>query len=129
MTICRSSTAFLVAFLFAGSVRAEVMECPETLSLNAPRINAPQGFDPWRDPRSRYSFSGISLTDGHPYKMFDLKPDNGDEKNAKRIYWTLTENSQDYWMVCTYRHTGLRLIRSLGKPSHCMATERILECN
>ncbi len=57
--------------------------------------------------------------------MADLKPDNGDDINAKENIWTLGyKPHESFWMVCRYKGTDVRLIRRIDTPPASCKTMR-----
>lgn len=59
------------------------------------------------------ALKGISLYDGHPDEMAQLKPDNAEDDATGPGVWPVEDISpRAYWMVCEYEQ-GIRYLRRL----------------
>lgn len=71
---------------------AKTYSCPKLATANG------------HEQRARY----IALFSGPPSEMASLKPDNGDEDNAKSYFWSMAPFTYDYWFVCSYKDTQIK---------------------
>ena len=106
------SLPFLLAALSLASTVASAAEntltCPEKIAAVSTLANPPPGWKTTTDARPN-PFSRISMTSGPPEEEAFLAPDS-DTKTA--MTWQVPAKQQ-YWVVCHYHHSSLRLTQQI----------------
>src|SRR5271170_3724889 len=76
----------------AAAASPQEYPCPAEIHVKPDQADNAEGFTLWSDPQARTQLVGITLYDGQPSQMAQLKPDNGDDPQAKEYKWTLYAN-------------------------------------
>lgn len=73
--------------------------------------------------RLSHRLDNLSLFDGDPAELAQLKPDNGDSSEAH--YWSLDKrNPRPFYLVCHYQDSSITLQQALPSGvSHCRVNE------
>lgn len=125
MIIYRYSLLFCLSFTSLAAHAAEY-NCPPSIQPTPQIKMVPPNWEAWREPGIKYRHARINVTSGHPGGMAYLKPDNGDSMDTVSV-WTLG-GGDEYWLVCDYSNSGIKLIKSIGSPQSCRANIHQLQC-
>ncbi|MFO1242445.1 MAG: STY0301 family protein [Rickettsiales bacterium] len=108
----------LIAVLFASTPAMAIMyriECPQQISTQQ-SLMQPVGneWTPMTDTsNSPQILNGVSLFDGIPSSLGELKPDNGDSDEPYRA-WSFGQGGvNNLWAVCRYSNTSMYLAQRL----------------
>ena len=107
MSSNRLEILFLATF-FAGACSAQVFSCPEQIKTPASLIDDYPGWKSFTSSQPQY-FEQISLTAGSPDQDTTLVPDMD---TSKQVGWTISAG-EEYWMVCNYLSSNVRLAQRL----------------
>lgn len=113
----------VAAALHMPDAVAKEYVCPAEIHIEPGKAQEEKGFTLWSDPQARTQIEGISLYDGPPSEMAQLKPDNGDDPSPKNSVWKVYENPRGLWMVCSYANTDKRFTIRLDAPKKSCVTK------
>lgn len=105
---------FLFAFLIFSAAAAQAGEftCPEEIETTQKIAKTEIGWDVVADPQYNAILEGISLYDGNPKELADLKPDNVETDDID-LSWDFGATMKNLWLRCNYAHTRLTVAKKL----------------
>ncbi|MEG0009650.1 MAG: STY0301 family protein [Aeromonas sp.] len=117
----------LMAMALGASLQ---FDCPPQIESRQQLLSTPAGWqgmsrDASGQPSERLShrLDNLSLFDGDPAELAQLKPDNGD--SSETHYWSLDKsNTHPFYLVCHYQDSAIRLQQALPSGiSYCRVNE------
>ena len=99
--------------LSAGAARAEIITCPDRLTVQQSVPQPPAGWQSF-DGEDAHPLAGVSLSEGNPSELATLVP-TSDRKQGKVAVttWAFIPSKEGYWLSCLYAGTSMALTRQL----------------
>jgi len=117
------SLSFLLLTTPAQAAEVTLM-CPSEIKTEQKLVDAPESWEVGEERQGKGFLESVSLFSGHPKEMAELKPDNGDDMDAKHLVWSFgKEGAKNIWLRCNYVHTRLTLARKLSEGFTSCAAE------
>lgn len=117
----------LMAMALGASLQ---FDCPPQIESRQQLLSTHTGWqgmsrDLHGQPSERLShrLDNLSLFDGDPAELAQLKPDNGDSSESH--YWSLDKsNTRPFYLVCHYQDSAIRLQQALPSGiSYCRVNQ------
>jgi hypothetical protein len=111
--------ALLVSSKFSLAMAAEIRyECPKEIHTeqSAVKTKVPSGWEPKRDfsPKPQV-LEGLSVYDGPPEEGARLVPDNEENANPAKSFWTFDKKKErSIWLGCEYTGSSIFLAKELA---------------
>lgn len=103
---------FMLSLSLAAAAQAAEFTCPDEIDTTQKIANNVMGWDAFVDRQYNGILESVSLYDGNPSQLADLKPDNGDTDETD-LKWDFGATMKNLWMRCNYAHTRITLTQKL----------------